>query len=49
MLRAVVAIFLILWLLGFALQIAGNLIHILVIAALAVLVIDFVIRGRAKA
>jgi hypothetical protein len=49
MLRAIVAVFLILWLLGFALHIAGNLIHLLVVVALVVLVIDFVFRGRAKA
>lgn len=49
MLRAIVAIFLILWLLGFVLGIAGNLVHVLVVVALAVLIIDFVVRGRAKA
>jgi hypothetical protein len=49
MLRAIVAVFLILWLLGFALHIAGNLIHLLVLVALIVLVVDFVARGRARA
>jgi uncharacterized protein DUF5670 len=49
MLRAVVAIFLVLWLLGFVLHIAGGLIHLLVVVALIVLIIDFVNRGRAKA
>ena len=49
MLRAIVAVFLILWLLGFALHIAGSLIHLLVIVALVVLVIDVVSRGRARA
>jgi len=48
MLRAIVAIFLVLWLLGFALHIAGSLIHLLVVVALIVLVIDFIARGRAK-
>jgi hypothetical protein len=46
-LRAIVAIFLILWLLGFVLHIAGNLIHLLVIIALVVLVIDFLRKGKA--
>lgn len=49
MLRAIVAVFLILWLLGFVLHIAGALIHLLIVVALVVLVIDFVNRGRAKA
>ena len=49
MLRAIVAVFLILWLLGFVLHIAGNLIHLLVVVALVVLVIDVVGRGRARA
>ena len=48
MLRAIVAVFLILWLLGFVLHIAGNLIHLLVLVALIALVVDFVIRGRAR-
>jgi hypothetical protein len=46
--RAIVAVFLILWLLGFVLHIAGNLIHLLVLVALLVLVVDFVVRGRAR-
>lgn len=49
MLRAIVAIFLILWLLGFVLHIAGNLVHLLVIVALVLLIIDYLVRGRAKA
>lgn len=49
MLRAIVAIFLILWLLGFVLHIAGNLIHLLVVVALIVLVMDFVGRRGARA
>ena len=48
MLRAIVAVFLILWLLGFVLHIAGNLIHLLVVVALIVVVVDFVTRGRAR-
>jgi Family of unknown function (DUF5670) len=47
-LRAIAAVFLILWLLGFVLHIAGNLIHLLVLVALLVLVVDFVTRGRAR-
>jgi succinate dehydrogenase/fumarate reductase cytochrome b subunit len=49
MLRAIVAVFLVLWLLGFVLHIAGGLIHLLVVAALIILIFDFVNRGRAKA
>jgi Family of unknown function (DUF5670) len=48
MLRAIVAIFLILWLLGFVLHIAGSMIHLLVVLALIVLVIDVVTRRRAR-
>jgi hypothetical protein len=40
LLRALVAVLLILWLLGFALHIAGSLIHMLVVVALVVFVID---------
>jgi hypothetical protein len=47
-LRAIVAVFLILWLLGFVLHIAGNLIHLLVLVALIVLVVDFIGKGRGK-
>ncbi|HTR68466.1 MAG TPA: lmo0937 family membrane protein [Terriglobales bacterium] len=48
MLRAIVAVLLILWLLGFVLHIAGSLIHLLVVVGLIVLVIDLVTRSRAK-
>lgn len=40
LLRAMVAVLLILWLLGFALHIAGSLIHMLVVVALVFFVID---------
>jgi len=40
LLRALVAVLLILWLLGFALHIAGSLIHMLVVVALVVFVVD---------
>jgi len=48
MLRAIVAAFLILWLLGVVLHIAGNLVHLLVVIGLVVLIIDFISRSRAK-
>jgi hypothetical protein len=47
-LRAVVAVLLILWLLGFVLHIAGSLIHLLVVVALVVFVIDL-LSGRKTA
>jgi len=46
MLRAIVAVLLILWLLGFVLHIAGSMIHLLVVVGLIVLVIDLVTRSR---
>lgn len=48
MLRAIVAVFLILWLLGVVLHIAGNLIHLLVVFGLIVLLVDVLSRSRAK-
>ena len=48
MLRAIVAIFLILWLLGFVLHIGGNLVHVLVFGALMVLILDSMFRKRTK-
>jgi hypothetical protein len=47
MLRAIVAILLVLWLLGFALHIAGGLIHILVLVAVVVLIADLLRPKRA--
>lgn len=44
-LRAIVAVLLIFWLLGFVLHIAGSLIHLLAVIALVVLVIDL-LGGR---
>lgn len=44
MLRAIVAILLILWLLGFVLHLAGGIIHILAVIAVAVLIYDLVAR-----
>jgi hypothetical protein len=45
MLWTIVAIFLILWLLGFSLSIGGSLIHLLLVVALIVVVINLV-NGR---
>ncbi|HTB98513.1 MAG TPA: lmo0937 family membrane protein [Terracidiphilus sp.] len=47
MLWAVFVIILILWLLGFSLHIAGSLIHLLLVVALIVLVINLVTGRRA--
>lgn len=44
---AIVAILLILWLLGFTLQIAGGLIHLLLAVALVVLIVDL-LSGRRR-
>lgn len=46
-LRAVVAVLLILWLLGFVLHIAGSLIHLLVVFAFVVFVIDLLSSRKA--
>ena len=40
MLRAIVAVLLVLWLLGFSLHIAGSLIHLLVVVVVVVLIAD---------
>ena len=48
MLWAIFVILLILWLLGFSLHIAGSLIHLLLVVALIVLVINL-ISGRRSA
>lgn len=45
MLWGIVAILLILWLLGFSLHIAGSLVHILLVVALVVIVINL-LSGR---
>ncbi len=45
MLWTIVAILLILWLLGFSMHLAGGLIHILLVVALVVIVINLV-SGR---
>jgi len=48
MLRAIVAVLLILWLLGFVLHIAGSVIHALFVVAVIVLIYDLVTRQRTK-
>jgi hypothetical protein len=47
MLWTIFVILLVLWLLGFSLHIAGSLIHILLVIALVVLVINLVSGRRA--
>lgn len=47
MLWAIFVILLILWLLGFSFHIAGSLIHLLLVVALVVLVINLVSGRRA--
>ena len=47
MLWTIVAVLLILWLLGFSLHVAGGLIHLLLVVALIVLVINLVSGRRA--
>jgi hypothetical protein len=47
MLWAIFVILLVLWLLGFTLHIAGSLIHLLLVLALVVLVINLVTGRRA--
>jgi hypothetical protein len=49
MLWTIVAIFLILWLLGFSLHIGGGLIHLLLVVALVVFVINLVSGRRGTA
>jgi hypothetical protein len=44
MLRAIVAVLLILWLLGFSLHIAGGVIHLLIVVALIVFIFDLLAR-----
>ncbi|MGD0098209.1 MAG: lmo0937 family membrane protein [Terracidiphilus sp.] len=46
MLWVVFAIIVILWLLGFSLHIAGSLIHLLLVIALIVLIVDVLARRR---
>jgi hypothetical protein len=41
MLKAIAAIIFVLWLIGFILHVAGSLIHLLLVIALVVLLMDF--------
>jgi hypothetical protein len=47
MLRALVAVLLVFWLLGFTLHLAGSLIHLLVLVAVMVLIVDLLRPRRA--
>ncbi len=48
MLRALIAVLLILWLLGFSFHVAGGLIHLLIVIALIVLIVDLLGRRRVR-
>lgn len=48
MLWALVAILVILWLLGFALDVVGAVIHLLLVVAAIVLVVELVRRARSS-
>ena len=47
LLRLIVGVLLILWLLGFALNIGGGIIHLLIVIAVVVFILDF-IGGRGR-
>lgn len=47
MLWMVVVVLLVLWLLGFSMSIGGSLIHLLLVVALAIIIINLVSRRRA--
>ena len=49
MLWTIIAIFLILWLLGFSLHVGGSLIHLLLVVAVIVFVINLVSGRRGTA
>ena len=49
MLWTIVAVLLILWLLGFSLHVAGGLIHLLLVVALMIIVINLVSGRRGTA
>lgn len=49
MLWTIVAVFLILWLLGFSLHVGGSLIHLLLVVALIVFVINLLSGRRGAA
>jgi len=47
MLWTLIGILIILWILGFSFEIAGNLVHILLVIALVILIIRLLTGGRA--
>jgi len=49
MLWTILVVLMILWLLGFSLHVGGGLIHLLLVVALVVLVINFMIGRRGMA
>ena len=49
MLYAIIALLIVLWLAGFVMEIAGGLIHILLVIALAVFIFNLVTKNRATA
>ncbi len=49
MLWTLIAVFLILWLLGFSLRIGGSLIHLLLVVALIIFVINLISGRRGMA
>jgi len=49
MLWTIIAIFLVLWLLGFSLHVGGSLIHLLLVVAVVVFVINLVSGRRGTA
>jgi hypothetical protein len=48
MLWTIIAIFLILWLLGFSFSIGGSLIHLLLVVALVVFIVNMVSSRRGR-
>jgi hypothetical protein len=46
MLKTIAVILVVLWLLGFILHLAGSLIHVLLVIALAVILFDLIARRR---
>jgi hypothetical protein len=49
MLWTVIAVFLVLWLLGFSLHVGGSLIHLLLVVAVIIFVINLVMGRRGTA
>jgi hypothetical protein len=47
MLWTVVAVFLVLWLLGFSMSVGGSLIHLLLVVAVALFIVNLM-RGRRR-